>query len=99
MDDFSKECFLRGFIMGIDLIEAGLILDDNGLLVPDQYCEGYVKVIEELENLGYPLTERLCRKNPTEVAHDILDTIGSYDEFMEWFEKEMKYVEERNKKW
>lgn len=93
MNDFAKECFLRGFMLGIDYMEAGLILDDNGLLVPDQYNEGYIKIILELERLGYPLVERLSRKTPTEVAHDILDSMGSYDEFTEWFKDEMKYVE------
>lgn len=93
MDDFAKECFLRGFMLGIDYMESGLILDGNELLVPDQYNEGYIKIILELERLGYPLVERLSRKTPTEVAHDILDSMGDYNEFTEWFEDQMKFVE------
>ena len=96
MDEFTKECFLRGFMLGIDYIEAGMIAVGDGLHVPDEYCDGYMKIIEELENMGYPLSRRLCEKTPTEVAHDILDPMGSYPEFEEWYKKEAERIERVN---
>lgn len=90
MDEFTRECFLRGFMLGIDYIEAGMITVGDELHVPDEYNDGYMKIIEELEKMGYPLGRRLCEKTPTEVAHDILDPMGSYPEFEEWYKKEIK---------
>ena len=90
MDEFTKECFLRGFMLGIDYIEAGMIAVGDNIHVPDEYNDGYIKIIEELEKMGYPLGKKLCEGTPTEVAHDILDPMGSYEEFTEWYKNEMR---------
>ena len=93
MDEYTRECFLKGFMLGIDYVEKGMIKVGDELYVPDEYNNGYMKIIEELENMGYPLGRRLCEKTPTEVAHDILDPMGSYEEFAQWYKKEMKRLE------
>lgn len=95
MDEFTKECFLRGFMLGIDYIKAGMIAVEDDNHVPDEYYDGYMKIIEEIERLGYPIARRLCQKTPTEVAHDILDPMGSFEEFTEWYDNEI----ERLAKW
>ena len=93
MDEYTRECFLKGFMLGIDYVEKGMIKVGDELYVPDEYNNGYIKIIEELESMGYPLSRRLCEKTPTEVAHDILDPMGSYEEFAQWYKKEMKRLE------
>ena len=93
MDEFTKECFLRGFMLGMDYIIAGMKREEDEMEEPEEYFIGYTKILVELEKFGYPLAEKLCQKTPTEIAHDILDPMGCYDEFIAWYEKEMKRIE------